>query len=631
MKLSHSFLKPTILLMSAFCLHNATLAQTWSSVKGNDAYYWGEGKGPTIDEADREALSMLTSQISVSVRVTTEQSNKRKENNGNLLSDNTTFQSAINTYSQATLDSTNMVIINPAPDAVVGRWIKKSEVNKIFHARREKIYELVEAATRAKEKGKIDVALRDLYWAFTLLKTLPRYNGVKYQGHVLITWLPERIDDILCDLQVAITEQQEHDLQLLFTYKGKPVTSLDFTYSDSGYWSNLCSAKNGVGLVELDPQSPTDEVKLSIEFEYRNQAQLDPEVHSVYNIIHPMKLSKAIKTARKGTMVTSNKLQSDEASKKNDTRPIIKDASDSFTDVAPEFYARPEERTTGTEKMDKIMQEVLKSIRSRSISSVKGLFTTDAYSALHKLVRYGNAKIIGEPEFKYMDNGSETSVRGLTLAFSFHNGVRKNFIEDLVFNIDKNGQINNIAFGLGRTTEDDILAQSAYPEKIRKILVDFLQNYQTAFALGRVDYLERIFDDDALIIVGHVVKKAGANLTGDNYYLRTHPVIQYNRYSKDTYLTRLKTIFASQEYVNLRFNNSQVRKAANGGEIYGIQLEQDYYSATYSDHGYLFLEINLNNPDEPLIMVRTWQPEPDKDFGIYDIDNFPIQKFENLK
>ncbi|MDE5750776.1 MAG: hypothetical protein K2H87_08435, partial [Duncaniella sp.] len=276
-------------------------------------------------------------------------------------------------------------------------------------------------------------------------------------------------------------------------------------------------------------------------------------------------------------------------------------------------------------------QAVTNAIRNRAPVTVKTHFNTDAYSAFQRLVRFGNAKIVGKPAFTYMDNDDETSVRGLTLAFSFHNGVRKNFVEDIVFNFGKDGLINNVAFGLGKTTEDDILAQSAYPEKMRKILVEFIQNYQTAFALKRLDYISSIFDDDALIIVGNVVRKAGANISGDNYYLRSHPVIKYNRYSKDAYINRLKAIFGSQEYVNLRFNNSQVRKAANGGEIYGIQLEQDYYSSTYSDHGYLFLEINLNNPDEPLIMVRTWQPEPDKDFGIYDIDNFPIQKFENIK
>ena len=93
-------------------------------------------------------------------------------------------------------------------------------------------------------------------------------------------------------------------------------------------------------------------------------------------------------------------------------------------------------------------------------------------------------------------------------------------------------------------------------------------------------------------------------------------------------MEKLKKSFASKEYINLRFNSTKVRKAFNGGELYGIQIEQDYYSSNYGDHGYLFLEINLNNPDKPLILVRTWQPQPDPQFGVYNESLFPVHSFD---
>jgi hypothetical protein len=65
-----------------------------------------------------------------------------------------------------------------------------------------------------------------------------------------------------------------------------------------------------------------------------------------------------------------------------------------------------------------------------------------------------------------------------------------------------------------------------------------------------------------------------------------------------------------------------VKKAGTGGEIYGIQLKQDYFSASYGDTGYLFVMVDLNDAEHPTIYVRTWQPEKDPDFGIYDISNF---------
>ena len=77
---------------------------------------------------------------------------------------------SVNTYSTATLKNTERIIINNEPDAHVGRWIKKSEVNRIFVGRENKVKDFVEAAQRAEKSAKIDDALRYYYWAFTLLK-----------------------------------------------------------------------------------------------------------------------------------------------------------------------------------------------------------------------------------------------------------------------------------------------------------------------------------------------------------------------------------------------------------------------------------------------------------------------------
>lgn len=72
----------------------------------------------------------------------------------------------------------------------------------------------------------------------------------------------------------------------------------------------------------------------------------------------------------------------------------------------------------------------------------------------------------------------------------------------------------------------------------------------------------------------------------------------------------------------LTAQNWDVVKLAKGGELYSIQIEQDYYSTTYGDHGYLFLMVDLNDAEHPLIKVRTWQPEKDPNFGLYGPGDF---------
>lgn len=594
------------------------IAQSWSEVKTSGKYFYGEGWGSSVEEANQEALTNLIQQFRVNISVNSQQSHRRKDVDGKYTSETTTFQSAINSYSQATLDSTMMVVISPAPKAHVGRWIKKTEVDKIFSGRRAKIHSLIDQAERAEEKGKVDVAVRNLYWAFTLLKSMPNNNAEKYNGYTLMTWLPDKMEEIFSDIRATVNNIDGSDAEIRFLYKGKPVNSLDFSYNDGGMWSNICSAKDGVGLIFLSPGTSTNNINLQIEYEYRGQTMLDPEIESVMTVSPEVNIAKAFICAQSNA--GNNRITTD------NPNPITQETS-SFTDIEPEFFSKPKP-LDDVDRLTLDMEKIVTAIKTKNFEAAKNLFTPEGYAVFNRLIRYGQAKIVGEPRFEFTSSRDDIFCRGLQMSFSFRNSVRKNFVEDIVFTFDKNNLISNVSFGLGKTTLDDILGQSAYPEEVRMQLVRFLENYQTAFALKRLDYISTIFDEDAIIIVGTEVKRPPRQQTGGQYIFSDNKYIKYNRYDKASYLEKLKKSFASKEYINLRFNSTKVRKAFNGGELYGIQIEQDYYSSNYGDHGYLFLEINLNNPDKPLILVRTWQPQPDPQFGVYNESLFPVHSFD---
>ena len=135
-----------------------------------------------------------------------------------------------------------------------------------------------------------------------------------------------------------------------------------------------------------------------------------------------------------------------------------------------------------------------------------------------------------------------------------------------------------------------------------------------------MDYLRTIFDDDAVIIVGHVATRL-VRKSGDGVRYEAHRYVQRTHYSKEQYLQNLARCFKSNEFVNIRFANNDVRKARNGEE-YGIQIKQDYYSTHYGDTGYLYLQVDLNDRNQPIIKVRTWQPKPDPTMGLYDMGNW---------
>ena len=154
--------------------------------------------------------------------------------------------------------------------------------------------------------------------------------------------------------------------------------------------------------------------------------------------------------------------------------------------------------------------------------------------------------------------------------------------------------------------------------------MDFLENYKTAYALKRLDYIKTIFDDDAVIITGRIVKRpmVATHTFENNYDVRGGTIIKYNRQTKDQYIRNLARTFASNEFVNIRFANNDVIKMGKGGELYAIQIAQDYYSSRYGDKGYLFLMVDINDPEHPLIKVRTWQPNKDPKFGLYGPGDF---------
>jgi len=85
----------------------------------------------------------------------------------------------------------------------------------------------------------------------------------------------------------------------------------------------------------------------------------------------------------------------------------------------------------------------------------------------------------------------------------------------------------------------------------------------------------------------------------------------------------LYCMIAYWNYVGAQsIEQSEIRKAGKGGDIFGVQIKQNFFSSNYGDVGYLFLIVDLNNVEEPIIHVRTWQPEITINDSLYDLSNF---------
>jgi hypothetical protein len=319
----------------------------------------------------------------------------------------------------------------------------------------------------------------------------------------------------------------------------------------------------------------------------------DPELEQVMNIFNTVNYKEATVTVLSGSK-----------SEQKQAQAVLQTAVANMS-MATHAVAVAQPKTFA-----KTVEQVVSAIKQKNYENVRDCFTAEGYDMFDKLVHYGNASVIGDPNLQFYQLGDRTICRSVPMKFTFKNN-RRAFVEDVTFTFDKDQKIESVAFGLDKTARDDIFNRdaAAWNDSVRMVIATFLENYKTAFALKRLDYIKSIFDDDAIIIVGHVTRHAAKK--GENQRYVDNEMVRYTRQDKATYLKNLERSFGSNEFINIRFTDNEVKKMGKGGETYGIQIHQDYYSSTYGDTGYLFLMVDLNEMDAPIIKVRTWQPNRD--------------------
>ncbi|WP_288316116.1 LPP20 family lipoprotein [uncultured Mediterranea sp.] len=605
--------KKLIVWTASLFLFFPLCAQTVEEIQQSDDYLWGTGNAPTLRQADNEALASLISQISTNVSAQFEQVTEGGTEN-DVATAKDKFKSIINTYSHSTLTNTQRIVIQNEPDAAVMRYIKKSEIQRIFNGRKVKLLDFAQEAQRLEKKSQVADALRYYYWALTLLQSYPDGNYLTMkddEGHeqLLVSWIPKQMNDIFTNISLSVEgEQVDGNLKtvtLKVLYKGKPARNYDYSYFDGRDWSNIFSAKDGLGLVELPAMASVNGLSVKTEYMFEGEANIDSELSEVMSSVTPIAMRDAY-------LKLSVPNQNEAVAQPGQTTLMASSMQAKETNSGMKFLS-----TETAAPYEQTMAKVEQAIRTHNFEGIESLCTPEGYDMFQRLIKYGNCKILRQPNLKYLSYNGEITCRSLPMSFSFR-GNRRTFVEDVVFQMTPEGKITSLSFGLNKPAVDDIMNQTAWGDTARQVLITFLESYKTAYALKRLDYIRSIFSDDALIITGSVVKASGQ--------MERQPidgkVVKYTRQTKGEYMKKLEHIFASSEFINLRFADNQVRKSGVGGEIYGIQIKQDYFSSSYGDTGYLFLMVDLNHPKEPVIHVRTWQPEKDPNFGLIDLSYF---------
>lgn len=586
-----------LLLIPAIVSPQKLTSKQWDEIQKNNNYLIGMGVDASLEKARQTALSDLAGKISTNVESRFDYLIDQKTKNHDAVSESN-MKKIIRSYSSVTLNNVAEHIEESKDGYVVYRYMKNSDLHAMFKRRVNLAKKWAKEAQERESEGKIGDALQDYYWSLALLRSCPDgdLETIAQEGgeEVMTASVYQRVKDILNAITVKATavenEGEGQRVSLNVIYRNKPAVNFNYKFCDNDGCSEVYRVKDGEGELLLPASYKLKRLKVTAEYECRDEANIHPDLRSVMEATDPVPFKAA-------ELIVDTK-----------NCPIVQsdDYAIAMAPVSPTVGTAMVAETTSAYLST--MQAIEKAITNHQYNTAKNCFTDEGWDMFQKLIYYGNAKLLRAPEVQFSDDRDGVVCRGFPMSFTFKDNKRT-FTEDVVFYLDRQAKVREVAFGLEKAAVDDIMNRVQWSKEAREVMVHFMETYKTAFALKRWEYINTIFSNDALIITGSVVKSTGNRELGIANVQR----VKYTRQTKEEYMRNLRKCFDSNEYINIRFADNIVRRSATRPNIYGIQIKQDYFSSSYGDTGYLFLLIDFEKPDAPLIHVRTWQPDKDPD------------------
>lgn len=179
--------------------------------------------------------------------------------------------------------------------------------------------------------------------------------------------------------------------------------------------------------------------------------------------------------------------------------------------------------------------------------------------------------------------------------------------QESVITFDKNGYIVDFHIAIDNNLYLRVLKKGSDVTDLRyrQIIIDYVEQFRTAYNTKDLPFLDQIFSDDALIITGKVIKSVPTDMNS----MMPQEKVVYTKQNKKQYLERLSVVFKNNKRIHVAFDEVKVLRHPSKAGFYGVTLKQGYTSDSYSDTGYVFLLWDFTNTEAPKIHVRTWQPE----------------------
>lgn len=588
----------------------------------SNIYKWGEGVDEARDKANTDAINNLISKIKLSVTGNTKNEWSNDESGNGY--DQWTGNIVIN--SGATLENLEEISYQHNGKWHVFRYISEEDLNKSVRDRHDCERDLIEQAITQEGQLNIAGALKYYNWAYTMISHFKDDFSIEVGGKNVRAsqWLPVKIHYVLNEIKLTIAEGKieedpddydRYTIRVNATYADKPVSALDVNYFN-GERTYTAHAKSGELVMKFPSLEGLPKIDTNIVYSYHKEAQEsagNPELKSAFAATNGAYDGEDLAYHGLSLKYAKGSIKSVK-DKKNDTKSTDQTSSELEPIIFKELATIDRLEIENPENYISSMQKVEQAIRSRQYETVRNLFTPEGYELFLLMTKKGSLSVASTPRYSVERSNLFTIGKSIPVAVRNGKHVSK---ENIVFRFDSNSRlIKSVAYALTSRAENDIFRQADWTYDSRYSLLNFMEDYQTAFALQRLDYIKQIFSNDAVIITGKFVNdKPRGNMfhEGDMLKMNFNKNVVFSKLTKDQYISNVERMFKNNSWTHIEFEENEISKSNTMGlldhETMWIEIRQNWTSASgYNDTGFLGLQINLK-PSGSLITVRTWSPE----------------------
>lgn len=171
--------------------------------------------------------------------------------------------------------------------------------------------------------------------------------------------------------------------------------------------------------------------------------------------------------------------------------------------------------------------------------------------------------------------------------------------QNAVICFDKAGSIDNFYFAIPDSLfSKDIRYRFDLTDSCSQFLLDYAEQYLTAYYKKDIQFLSQLFNGDMLILIGKEIRKKNGEVS-----------LSYTKQSKKQHIKKLSHAFKRDYPIKMKINEIRIWRSFVDYDFYGVRLHHGWACDGYQDSGYLFLLWDFREEGSPILHVVAWQPD----------------------